>query len=344
MGFEPLVRALPRVAVILATLAFPAVADWSAHGFALVDARPPSRTATQPASAPFTGPAATGPAATGPADEEEAPASPFSFSLDYSLYSDYVFRGINLSEHEREGSEAPNHQATVSLSADASAMFGGKPGLLGSVGFEAWFEWYNDQAALNPDVGGQNLQEFDFTLSWSYEVEPLATTVTVGHVFYRIPNSETADSSELLLRLEHNDAWMWRGLWPDNEEGVLNPSFAYWRDVDLLSGAQWFEFGASHDFALTEALTVTPGVTLAVDHRYLGPALAYFDEVGTQIAYVQYALSVEYDLSGLLRVPSRLGSVSLSGFISFNDALGHPERNQLIQDELFGGIGVTWSF
>lgn len=329
----------PSAAAFLLLLLPPAAAaDWWRHSFTLTDDQARSAPTSQPVSAPLSLPTQSE-----PADAEAAP-SPFSVSISYALYSDYIFRGINLSEHEREGSEALNHQATFSLSADAARLLGGQPGQLGSLNFEAWFEWYADQHALNPDTGGQNLQEFDFTLSWSYELAPLATTVTLGTVFYRIPNSETADSSELFLRVEHNDAWMWRGLWPDNQDGVLNPCFAYWRDVDLLSGAQWFEFGASHDFTLAQHLTLTPCVMLAVDHRYLGPALGRWDEVGTQVAYVQYSLNVDYDLSGLLKLPPPAGTVSVSGFLYFNDAVGHPERNHLIQDELFGGVALTWSY
>ena len=37
--------------------------------------------------------------------------NPFSFSMEYSLWSDYVWRGINLSEPlGREGRERPHHQ------------------------------------------------------------------------------------------------------------------------------------------------------------------------------------------------------------------------------------------
>jgi len=60
-------------------------------------------------------------------DGDDAPRlepSPFSFSLNYALYSDYVFRGINFSEFSREGREKPNHQLTTTVSVDLGPLFG----------------------------------------------------------------------------------------------------------------------------------------------------------------------------------------------------------------------------
>ncbi len=46
---------------------------------------------------------------------EEPADSPFSLGVTYSLYSDYVWRGINRSEYRGEGREKPNHQLEAYL-------------------------------------------------------------------------------------------------------------------------------------------------------------------------------------------------------------------------------------
>ncbi|MCH8967222.1 MAG: hypothetical protein IID43_06050, partial [Planctomycetes bacterium] len=102
---------------------------------------------------------------------------PWSMGLTYSLYSDYIFRGINFSEHAREGREKANHQLSIDLDLDLASLWGGAPGSLGSLAFSTWFEWYADQEILNPAAGGNNLQEVDYTIAWSYDVEEIASTV-----------------------------------------------------------------------------------------------------------------------------------------------------------------------
>ena len=120
-----------------------------------------------------------------PAEAKPAEAScPLSFGLSYALYSDYIFRGVNFSEYDGEGREKPNHQVTVSLAYDL--------GDFGSIGFDTWFEWYAAQKKINPDGGGQNLQEVDYAIWWGYGLEPIATDITLGVTFFQFPNMAQA--------------------------------------------------------------------------------------------------------------------------------------------------------
>ena len=49
--------------------------------------------------------------------------------------------------------------------------------------------------------------------------------------FLAFPNAQAANAQERTVALEHNDAWMWKWLWPDNEDGAVNPSIFYAMDV-----------------------------------------------------------------------------------------------------------------
>lgn len=276
-------------------------------------------------------------------EPDEGSGLPFSFDITYYLYSDYIFRGANFSEYRGEGRERLNHQMTTNLSFDVAKLVHGDEGSLGNFAFGTAFEWFEAQRKLNPDGGGQNAQEIDYLLSWSYELEPIDTTLTLGYSFFTYPNAKAINTSEWSVKLEHNDAWMWKWLLPDNEDGVLNPSFLFVRDVDFVNGS-WMEFGFSHDFAVVDKVTVTPSVILAIDHRYLDPALGTGGEGSTRFAYIQYGLTASYDLTDLIRLTDwGFGSFVWSGFLYFNDAVGIPE-DDLIQDEFFGGTSFTWSF
>lgn len=272
------------------------------------------------------------------------PASPLSFGLTYAIYTDYIFRGANFSEYPGEGREKLNHQLSLDVGVDVGLLFGEGSGTWGTFSFNTWFEWFAAQKRLDPIQGGQNLQEVDYNLSWSYEVASIATTFTLGYSFWTFPNSKSVNSMEWKVGLEHNDAWMWKWLWADNEDGVLNPFFTFYHDVDQLAGASWMECGFSHDFAVCENVTVTPSMTFAIDHRYLDRMVATGFTGSTRLAYIQYGLNVGYDLSSALSLPENIGSVVLTGFLYFNDAVGHPESSNTIQDEFFGGMSLGWSF
>lgn len=280
------------------------------------------------------------------ADEEVEPALPISLAVSYYYLSDYVWRGINFSDHATEHGEQANHQLTTSIAWDT--------GDYGTIGFDTFFEWYADQKKINP-YGGQNLQEVDYVLWWGYSIEPIATDVTVGITWYVYPNlakllrqdgargnNNDDRTTEWWFSLEHNDAWMWKWLFPDNEDGVLNPSFFFAQDFGIGAGAVWMEFGISHEFEIVENLTITPGYLVAVDggvlRRYLGVPNA--DHL--RFAYDQWSLDVTYDLTPILQLPKWAGSISVSGLLYFNNALGTAVKE--IDDELYGGLAVNWAW
>ena len=86
--------------------------------------------------------------------QKEPPLRIASISLDYTLATDYVWRGINLSEYPGEGREKLKHQVGFGLSLDTD---------LGSVGGRIWSEWYMGQEEL-VEQSHNKLQEIDYTV------------------------------------------------------------------------------------------------------------------------------------------------------------------------------------
>lgn len=279
-----------------------------------------------------------------PSSSKPAWAEPISFEIAYYLYSDYIFRGINFSEYPGEGSEDLNHQMTTALSVDIAMLFGGEAGSLGAFNFGTFFEWFAGQEQIDPEKGGQSLQEIDYVLSWSYDIEPIATSIDAGIIFYVFPSATALNTEELYISLSHNDAWMWKWLFPDNEDGILNPSLYYGHDIGQAAGGGWTEFGISHDFALPLHFTVSPSLTLAFDRQYIGRTL---DIPGTEqvgLAYIQYGLNVGYDLSGALEIPEEYGSLTLAGFMYYNHVNDDYGEGNGVEDVFFGGFSLAWGF
>lgn len=275
--------------------------------------------------------------------EETKSALPISFGLTYGLYSDYFWRGINWSEYEGEHSERLNHQLTVSLSLDL--------GDFGELGYSTWFEWYAGQQALNPEYGGgQNCQEIDYTLWYSYSFEQIKTDVTLSLIFYEYlnlaralraddePGNDNDDrSQEISLEFAHNDAWLWKWLFPNNEEGILNPTFMVAQDVGSVTGT-WMEWGISHPFAIPgiDNLTITPGYTLAAQCNYWMP--------GFFLAGDTWSLVTTYDLTPVLNLPSWAGTITVSGELYYWNAYNHMGDSGLSKDLLWGGMSVNWAW
>ncbi len=272
---------------------------------------------------------------------------PLSLSLDYTLVSDYIFRGINLSEHAREGREMPNHQLKASMSMDLAPLWGGEPGHCGEIGFDAWFEWYADQKKINVSEGA-NIQEIDYTVWYGYYVEPIYTKVKIGWIGKAFPNLDGVHNddktNEWFLSLVHNDAWVWRCLGYQGEAGILNPTMSLYHDLHI-SGGVWVDLGISHGFQFEALpyLTITPSYALHIDGGWTGPVFGT-DDHDTRLAGMTYGIDVSYDLTEVLRMPLWAGSMKVSGFLNYFDPTGRMRSTLPYEDELYGGVKLAWSW
>jgi len=132
---------------------------------------------------------------------------------------------------------------------------------------------------------------------------------------------------------------LWKGLFPDNKQGVLNPFLFFSQNIDEAEGGCAWLLGGKHDFAIpcVTGLTLTPQMALATDHRLVGKLVA--DEPTTKLLFLQYGLTVGYNLSQALKLPPDVGNFTISGSLYFSDAFA-----DYIHDEFYGGMQVGWSW
>ena len=83
-------------------------------------------------------------------------------------------------------------------------------------------------------------------------------------------------------------------------------------------------------------LTLTPSFTLTMDIGYLGS--------GTRVATNQYGLNVGYDLGRAIGLPEQYGSISVTGFLNYSDAVADDSPNINLNDEFWGGFSVGWEW
>ncbi len=267
---------------------------------------------------------------------------PLSFSLDYTLVSDYIWRGLNFSEYSGEGRERCNHQMTTGVSYDT--------GNLGEFGFSVWFEWYSGQKTLDPNSDGY-LQEVDYTVCWSYDIsnltEWLPVTFETGWIAYTFPQlaGDAHKTNEWYVTLSFDDSALF-----GTENGVLNPYISYYMDCDDVKGS-WIEWGISHDFAFAEMgmkdlpvlkdLTLTPSFTMGIDHNFMTPPSGK----STRLATLVYGLALSYDLSGALNIPEQFGSLSVTGFLNYSQVPSDSlKRGNYMNDEFWGGVTIAYEW
>lgn len=271
---------------------------------------------------------------------------PLSFSLDYTLVSDYIWRGLNFSEYAGEGRERCNHQMSAGVSYDT--------GSFGEFGFSAWFEWFSGQEAMDPSSDGR-LQEIDYTIFWSYDLSNLVewapVTFETGWINYAFPQSsgDAYETNEWYVTLSLDDSVLF-----GTENGVLNPYVSYYLDCDDVQGS-WIELGISHDFAFAEMgmqntpvlkdLTLTPSFVIGIDHNFMTPPSTSGSGKSNRLATLVYGLALSYDLSGALNIPEQLGSLALTGFINYSQVPADSLRqSNYMNDELFGGFTIAYEW
>lgn len=176
---------------------------------------------------------------------------PVTFSIDYTLVSDYIWRGINLSDASRktgathnEGGRWPNQQMTLGAEIDL--------GNFGRVGGSIWFEWYCAQEYLTPDDDGKTLQEIDYTVYYGYDISAIGLDIEVGFIWYQFPRAtgDAAGTQEIYTNLSFDDSVLYRLFGLDVKDPILNPYLFIAWDLDLARGGSYYEFGMSHDFVL----------------------------------------------------------------------------------------------
>lgn len=273
------------------------------------------------------------PAAEGPAPAAPSKPIPISFGIDYTYVSDYVWRGQNFTDWPGEEGERCNHQLNVAASIDTGGC--------GSINASVWLEWFNGQIAMDPASGGY-CQEADYTLSWSYDIEPIGVGVEAGVIFYTFPQADgdAENTLEWFVALSLDDSKLF-----GTEDPVLNPTVAYYHDVDMVQGGQWIDLGISHDFELSkcgctcpilEDITLTPSATLGISHRY------WTDD--TKLGNLLLGLAAGYDLGKAIGMDEKCGSLGLTAFINYSHALGVRHSIDNYDDELFGGVTIGYGW
>lgn len=250
-----------------------------------------------------------------------------NLDLTINYLTDYVFRGIDRSEAGDGSEDAPNLQFDGRLTFNLGRLPHPFVGLFVNV--------YDD----DPVSRFQEVRPF-VGLEW--DVKPLK--VAAGQTSYIFPEREEANTAEIFLRVELNDAFLWK-----SDRPVLTPYVFVAYDYDLYDGL-YAEAGVRHDFPIEgTGIVVTAMADVAYGTDYglfstpapggFGPAGAVGKSSGFQ--HYDVGLTGAYSLNKLLNISRRYGEWRLNGYIFYTDGIDNELRSDT---QVWGGVGINFRY
>lgn len=243
-----------------------------------------------------------------------------AFSLDYTLVSDDVFRGVERSEYR--SSDRNRCVSQLGTGIEAATPYG-------NFGGRFWFSWFD----------GCRIQEVDYNPYWAWEFHDWNVRTEIGWIAYTFPGRSPRSTYEMYGKV----SW----------DTVVTPYFYYGLDCKEGDWGSWFELGVSYDLRLGDIeairqipiardMTITPSVALGIDHRYLHNFSMKRDDArpSTRFANLLWGFEASYDLNAALDIPRDYGSMAIGGFMNFSQAL----RDDVISDEFFGGLRLSYAW
>ena len=259
------------------------------------------------------------------------------FDLNVSYLTDYVYRGIDMSEFiasfDPEGDNQPDrpefaegHEDSANLQVDAKMTFD-----LGKAPHPFIGVFVNTFDA-DPESRFQEIRP-DIGLEWT--LRPII--FTVGHNSYIYPDRDQLNTTEVFGMITLDDSYFLR-----TDDPILSPYVYAAYDYDLYD-ATYIEAGVQHSFRLEgTGIVLTAQASVAYVHGYedlfIAPG-ADGDDSGFQ--HYQLGLIGSYRLNPLLDIPRRYGDWTLKGYLYYTDGL---DNDFNADTQVWGGAGIGFSY
>lgn len=246
---------------------------------------------------------------------EEVDSAGLTVEVSVDVLSDYVWRGTICNDN-------PVWQPSVTLGYDA--------GDYGALSLNVWqtYDFTHKRGTSTNSRRSGGLQEIDYTLAYSIDLSGF--TLEFGHVFYTCPNNNGPSDQELYAAVAYENDYVTpsaAAYWNYNSAHGEDPSCAY------------FTFGLSHDFEITDCLTLTPSASLGFGDNAWS-CYTVEERAGTEITDSTIGLSATYAITEYLSVGAQINYTWIpSATLRSLDYMGNG-KDQL----LWGGVNATLSF
>lgn len=250
-----------------------------------------------------------------PEAEAESSGPTLSAELSVDILSDYMWRGTTCNGN-------PVWQPSLTLGSDF--------GDYGGLSFNIWssFDLTHKRGTATNSRREAGLQEIDYTLS--YAVELFGLGFDVGHIWYTFPNNTGSSDQDLYLSVSYDNP-------------IVTPSATvYWNYSDSAGtdvSMVYYSLALSHDFALTDALTLSPSASLG----FGGNAWTKYvtgESLGTELTDQTIGVAASYALTDNVSLGAQINYTWIpSSTLREYDYMGQG-KDQLV----WGGVNVTVAF
>jgi hypothetical protein len=274
-----------------------------------------------------------------------APATPAGDNqlfggVGYNFWTDYMWRGLNMTEIQGGHRGAGANQALYNLGMNVKD--------LGKVGVSLEQVYFNRFDNTNASLAFTNWNAYI-----GNDLPDLDSRWTVGygnHTWNLLktayPNGSST-SQEMYVTYGWDDAAMWKCITGNDMGNIFNPSVTYIVDIDNTGGGSLAVLNVNHPISLAEVdselagVSVIPTFSLTYDHRYYADYLnAFTGETNysdtNKIAYMDYGVKAVADLTGMFGITT--------GKLNLNSGVGYINGVELTDAKWYGTMGVSYNF
>ena len=252
-----------------------------------------------------------------PREDEGINAGGVNIDLTVRYLTDYVYRGIDLSE-AGGGEDSPNLQFDGRLSFN----LGNFPSP-----FIGVFVNVHDEDPIS------RFQEIRPFFGFTWDLRPFV--VEMGNLTYIYPERDDMNTGEVYAKVTFDDSWLFQ-----TDRPIFAPYVLGAYDYDKHDG-WYFEAGLRHEWEI-EGTGLTLAAVASIGYVLDQPMFA--TEVGgvdTGLQHWQVGLVGKYSLNQLFNFSTRYGTWNLEGYLYYTDQMDGALR---ADTQLWGGAGIGFRY
>ena len=252
-----------------------------------------------------------------PREDEGVNAGGVNFDLEFRYASDNVYRAVSqvpANEHPHTPNLQFDGRMTVNLGKFPHPFIG----------------TFVNVHSSDPISRFQEVRPY-FGLQWN--VRPFI--LEGGNINYIYPERDEQNTGEVYAKVTFDDSWLFR-----TDAPILSPYVLAAYDYDKYDG-YYLEAGIRHDFVFEGTgvtITALANIGYVLDQPYFATTPGGRD---TGLQHYEIGLLGSYSLNQLFRFSTRYGTVTLNGFLYYDDRTSSDLKADI---QIWGGGGIGFHY
>lgn len=252
-----------------------------------------------------------------PREDEGVNAGGVTFDLNFRYATDNVYRGVS-----RSGRDEHPHSPNLQFDGRMSINVGKFP--------HPFIGTFVNVHSSDPVSRFQEVRPY-FGLEWN--LRPFI--LEGGNITYIFPERDDLNTGEVYAKVTFDDSWLFRTDGP-----IFSPYVMAAYDYDKYDG-YYLEAGIRHDFVFEGTgftLTALANIAYVLDQPFFATTPGGRD---SGLQHYEIGLLGSYSLNQLFHFSSRYGTLTLNGFLYYDDRTSSFLKTDI---QLWGGAGIGFRY